>query len=347
MEQMTQEIMRLKTEVQQQKGMLWVFGEMMKAAYVSISFKELMATLVDMLMGILGVTSCYLWVKMDGVEMDNYTVFYKSIELNNEFKEKKHSAVPFILNKITKSEIFNKSDIKGPLIEGINTPSSRLAVPLYDFEKEKKFGILVVEHEEEFFFSDNIVAFFETLSVYITVRALSSKRIMKIAEQSTKDPLTGVYNRGYLAEAIEDMAHQYENIVVAIIDTDNFKVINDKMGHIVGDTVLRGLSHLAENLVIDYKGKVIRYGGDEFVIILPVCQEEALEILESFRKEVTYLNIAYHLSYPISVTIGVCGYPDIVGECGENLIKAADSALLRGKEQGKNKIILATKQDIN
>lgn len=341
-----EDISYLKQELQQQRGMLWLFGEMMKAAISVSSFKELMATLSDMLMGVMGVTTCYLWIKAGETQLDDYTVFYRSIEFNNEFTEKKHSSLPKILRELNETKAFNDSEIQNPLISGINRPASRLAVPMFDFGEHRRFGMLVVEHEEADFFTNNTIAFFETFSIYIASNAQNSKMLQRISEQSVKDPLTGIYNRRFLSTALENMSRVYKNITIAVVDTDNFKHVNDEQGHLVGDIVLKGIAQLASGLAKECEGEVIRYGGDEFVLLIPKRLEEALVVLEDFRQGTNYLKVAYGLATDISVTLGVCAYPELLDHCGEALIRAADNALLRGKVKGKNRIVLAEMEDM-
>lgn len=341
-----EEIDYLNLELQQQRGMLWLLGEIMKVAVDISSFKELMCVLTDMLMGVMGVTTCYLWIKIEDTDIDNYTVFYRSIEMGNEFKEKMHSSLPYCLSNLEESVAFSKEKIVNSIMKGISVPCSRLAVPMFDFGNNVPIGVLVVEHEEEHFFSNNTIAFFNTLSIYIASKAIYSNRMTQISEQSIKDPLTGAYNRRYLNTAIEMMKNEYDCVTVAIIDTDNFKTINDELGHVEGDVVLKGIAHLAQGLVKECKGQVVRYGGDEFVILLPLAKEEALQVLESFRIGVSYLKVAYSLDTNVSVTLGVCAYPEMLNDCGEALIHAADNALLRGKVKGKNRIVLVEKEDM-
>lgn len=340
------EINHLKLELQQQRGMIWLLGEIMKVANTISSFKELMSTVSDMLMGVMGVTSCYLWIRTSDTALDDYTVFYRSNQLNNEFKEKKHSSVPISLRNLNQSLAFSKENIDNTLISGIELPSSRLAVPMFDLANNERFGILVVEHEKEQFFTSNTITFFETLSIFIGSKALDEKNFALVAEQSIKDPLTGTYNRRYLSVALDEMKKKYDKVTVAIVDTDNFKMINDELGHIEGDVVLKGIAQLALGIAQECNGEVVRYGGDEFVILVPEGKEVAIDILESFRSGVGYLKIAYNMSTNVSVTLGACSYPEMINECGEKLIKAADNALLRGKVKGKNRIVLAEVQDM-
>lgn len=335
----------LQVELQQQRGMLWLLGEIIKAAINITEFKQLMSVLTDMLMGVMGVTTCYLWIKIENTKIEDYTVFFRSIELQNDFKELKYSALPKTLRNLKGSYVFEKSEIEDSLLGDISVPYSRLAVPLRNFKDDSIFGILVLEHEEEHFFTNNTIAFFETLSIFIASNAQNSKLLQSVAEESIRDPLTETYNRRYLNEALTNLEAKYANVTVAVVDTDNFKSINDELGHMEGDTVLKGIAQLAKGIVKDCEGEVIRYGGDEFVILIPRPLVEAVHILEEFRQSVHYLKVAYDLATDVSVTLGVCSYPEMLEDYSQ-IIRAADHALLRGKTRGKNRVVLASDEDI-
>lgn len=339
------EIAYLQMELQQQRGMLWLLGEIMKASINITEFKQLMSVLTDMLMGVMGVTTCYLWFKKENIKVEDYTVFFRSIELGSEFKEIKHSTIPLVLRKLSQSKVFMKSAIEEAFINPISVPCSRLAIPLRDFNDDSILGILVLEHEEENFFTNNTIAFFETLSIFIASKAQNSKLLQSVAEESIKDPLTETYNRRHLSKALERFKEKYEYVTVAILDTDNFKTINDVLGHAEGDMVLKGIAQLAKGTVRECDGEIIRYGGDEFVIIIPRPLSESRCVLEEFRKAVHYLKVAYDLSVDVSVTLGVCAYPEMIQDYNQ-IVKTADQALLKGKVKGKNRVILAENEDL-
>lgn len=335
----------LKQELQQQRGMLWLFGEIMKAAVSIASFKKLMSELTDMLMGVLGVTNCFLWIRVDNKNKDDYTAFFRSIELNNEFKEVKNSTIPTGLKHLHETYVFEYGEIENSLMKDISLPGSRIAVPLESFSEHEHFGVLVVEHGEKDFFTNATITFFETLAIFISSKAQNSWLLQSEAEKSVRDPLTEVYNRRHLGVSLKDLKTKYPHVTAAVVDTDNFKNINDELGHIEGDTVLKAIAQLARGIVQECNGEVVRYGGDEFVILLPCPLTEAIHILEEFRKSVHYLKVAYDLVVNVSVTLGVCSYPEMIGDYSQ-IIAVADRALLRGKAQGKNRVVLATEEDL-
>lgn len=336
----------LQTELQQQRGMMWLFGEIMKEAVGITSFKQLMSIITDMLMGVMGVTTCYLWIKREDINHNDYKVYFRSIEQDNYFRETISPQLPNGMDEIKDAYTFKKEEITSSLMEEIKVPYSRLAVPLKDFNSDTSFGMLVLEHEEEDFFSENTVAFFKTLTVYIAINAQNSRLLQTMTYQSLIDPLTGIYNRRKLEPTLAKIYATYQTLTVAIIDTDNFKSINDVLGHFTGDNVLKALAQLAKGSVKEYGGEVVRYGGDEFVIIFPLSLEDSLQILEEFRNSVYYIQVTHEITIPVSVTIGVCSTTNLNVK-PEEIVKVADHALLRGKVKGKNCIIIANTEDLN
>lgn len=334
-------IEQLESELQQQKGMLWLLGEIMKVANNINSFKELMKVLTDMLMGVTGVDACYLWA-YNGKRLK---VYLRSTQMKNEFKELSVTQPPEVIERCKETYMFSKEEIKEAMIVGGQIPGSRLAVPLVDFNNNDIIGALVLEHQQENFFTENNITFFETLAIFIASNTKNSTLYRTIAEQSERDPLTGVYNRRYLEKVLNKLINTIHEMTVAVIDTDNFKLVNDVLGHIKGDEVIRAVARIAKNHFEKFNGEIVRYGGDEFVILLPVPIKEATRVLSEFQQMIPSVPEIIDSGIPVTITMGVCGYPEMTRN-PEILIKAADRALLRGKEQGKNRVIIATKEDI-
>ncbi len=164
--------------------------------------------------------------------------------------------------------------------------------------------------------------------------------------QSIRDPLTGMFNRRYMEESfqreIRRALRKNDKIGVIMIDIDHFKNFNDLNGHPAGDAVLSGLGEF-------FKGQmrggdiVSRYGGEEFTLILPECSLEdagkrAVHLVEEARK----LRIQYHNRSlgAITLSMGVSAFPQH-GETAEDLLKAADIALYRAKQEGRDRVVLA------
>ena len=164
----------------------------------------------------------------------------------------------------------------------------------------------------------------------------------QLKEQTIRDPLTGLFNRRYLAEILDAEIARSErdnlHLSAIIMDVDHFKVFNDSYGHKCGDYVLQYLS----NLLLDNTRRgdtVCRYGGEEFVILMPkVGIDVAFDRAEAWREALASSTIRYdEQDLSIKISAGVACFPVSV-ESSEELIKAADKALYHSKENGRNKV---------
>ncbi len=166
----------------------------------------------------------------------------------------------------------------------------------------------------------------------------------KLQEQAIRDPLTSVFNRRFFAEALDkEVARAVRDgnpISVVILDVDWFKQFNDTYGHKCGDLVLQSLAGF---LVQNTRGGdiVCRYGGEEFVILMPnTTPEIALERAEAWRGLYQSTSTEYRgQSLTATFSAGVAGYP-AHGADGEAILYAADQALYQSKNEGRNRVTL-------
>lgn len=158
------------------------------------------------------------------------------------------------------------------------------------------------------------------------------------------DPLTGLGNRRAfdleLNEELRELRNQGRQFAIGFIDLDDFKQVNDRFGHELGDRVLRELAQLIRDACRS-TDLVARIGGDEFATLHPnASQEDALQVLERVR-----LQFFEHLrdkDWPVTVSMGVCACDDPGTEYHqEAILAAADQAMYEAKQRGKNQIRLA------
>jgi diguanylate cyclase (GGDEF)-like protein/PAS domain S-box-containing protein len=167
-----------------------------------------------------------------------------------------------------------------------------------------------------------------------------------LRSQSIKDPLTGLYNRRYLEEMLEReirrAVRSEQSVGVLMLDLDHFKNFNDTYGHDAGDAVLRETGAFLTRS-IRAEDTVCRFGGEEFVIVLPTANAEAAlargERICSKMRELTVLHQGLSLGR-ITVSIGVSGLP-AHGTSPAELLAAADAALYRAKRDGRDRVVVA------
>lgn len=164
----------------------------------------------------------------------------------------------------------------------------------------------------------------------------------ELQKLSITDALTGLYNRRYfqtqlnkeLSRRLRNKAH---NLALIMMDIDYFKRLNDENGHLVGDQVLTKLGELAQQSFRKHDIPC-RYGGEEFVVILPdTLIDQAILSAEQFRSliENTALCID-NKTIRFTISVGVAAVGEIGIDTAQNLIKAADTALYKSKDSGRN-----------
>jgi diguanylate cyclase (GGDEF)-like protein len=164
--------------------------------------------------------------------------------------------------------------------------------------------------------------------------------------QSTKDPLTGLYNRRYLQEMLDREIRRAirseQHLGVLMLDLDHFKKFNDTYGHEAGDAVLRETaSFLVRSIRVE--DFVCRYGGEEFVVVLPTADLRAAEAraerIRSKLRDLVVMHDGRSLGV-ITVSVGVAALPDH-GMSEKELLQAADAALYRAKRGGRDRVVVA------
>ncbi|MCW7754453.1 EAL domain-containing protein [Desulfobotulus sp. H1] len=162
--------------------------------------------------------------------------------------------------------------------------------------------------------------------------------------QTFHDTLTGLANRRMLTEELEKMIalarQRKEKLAVLFLDIDNFKNVNDSLGHLTGDHILKKITRRIAS-ILKAEEFLARFAGDKFVVISPMIQDSgtaaatALRIKNILKKPFSMKDREYFAS----LTIGIALFPDD-GENEESLIKNAETAMYRGKQTGKNSFAL-------
>jgi two-component system cell cycle response regulator len=184
-------------------------------------------------------------------------------------------------------------------------------------------------------------------------RIVTLERSLKEAYEEIKllsyiDPLTGVYNRGYLNERLSEeinRALRYRHpLHLVMCDIDHFKAVNDQYGHQAGDEVLKSFAGLMKGAIRQKVDLVARYGGEEFVLVLPETDASGAQIVaERLRKTVEEKSHQIKDKVVrITVSWGVSGFaPDQSRDkvTADFLLNEADECLMKAKQDGRNRVV--------
>ncbi|WP_223669888.1 sensor domain-containing diguanylate cyclase [Kangiella shandongensis] len=178
--------------------------------------------------------------------------------------------------------------------------------------------------------------------LFLIVRQLGLSRRLK--RQALTDSLTGVANRRYIEDYCQTILQQAKreqvDASIIVFDIDNFKQINDQYGHVMGDEVLKALSTFCQT-ILRQKDKLGRYGGEEFVVVLPQANlNNAYQVAERLRTGAEALTFGdKDKPFNVTISLGVAEFNQ--EETMDRLIDRADDALYRAKAQGRNRTLKA------
>lgn len=162
---------------------------------------------------------------------------------------------------------------------------------------------------------------------------------------ATVDPLTNIFNRRHITNILvmeTERCRRFSNIFsIAMIDIDDFKLVNDRHGHLVGDLVLQGFTRGIKDRLRQYD-VIGRYGGEEFLLVLPqLPKESSFGVVDRIRSHIEHLQMELenHLTLNVTASFGVASFP-LDAETPKDLLINADEKLYRAKKAGKNRVVV-------
>jgi diguanylate cyclase (GGDEF)-like protein len=205
--------------------------------------------------------------------------------------------------------------------------------------KETPIGLMALGSDRADAFSPEMARLLSTLSITIAVAADNARLYAQTRRIADTDPLTSLFNHRYMQDAVEAeirrSSRSHRPFALMMIDLNNFKAVNDTLGHPAGDQLLR---HGARLLIAACRktDSVGRYGGDEFIILLPETNaEQASALAERIQAAAAELSSAMPPGAPeVSLSIGIAVYP-YDSAVRQELIKAADRAMYEAKYDAK------------
>ena len=222
------------------------------------------------------------------------------------------------------------------------SPIAQAIIPLTHRSGSVGF-VLVRTNDPSRVWADSELMFLHTVADQITVAVQQVHLLTQLRQQALTDALTGCYNRRAFELQLERDLHlatrMRQPLSLIMMDIDNFKQINDRAGHDGGDTALR---IIAENLRAELRAvdTAVRFGGDEFAIILPQANVDgALIVAERLRKRVEQTEVPGYGR--MTASFGLATFPVHASSC-ETLVVSADRALYNSKHAGRNHVSAAT-----
>lgn len=195
----------------------------------------------------------------------------------------------------------------------------------------------------------------DELELRVLDRTAELERAMKnlelanreLAKLSVTDPLTRLHNRRYFDETLQAelsrAVRTTQSLALILVDIDHFKSINDTYGHLVGDECLKLVASALKQVVSRSTDLVARYGGEEFAVVLPsTCERDAMDLADRIRlaiEKLKFIHAGKRIS--LSASLGVAGRIPSSFDTPGRFITAADEALYRAKETGRNRVVAA------
>jgi diguanylate cyclase (GGDEF)-like protein len=241
-------------------------------------------------------------------------------------------------------------DSTAPCAHASGVESTYLCIPI--LAQGKTLGILHLQATDEApQLEASELSFKTTFAAQVGLSIANIKLRDALRTQSVRDALTGLYNRRYLEEVMDREVRRAsraaQSLGVLMIDLDHFKSFNDTYGHDAGDAVLR---EIGASLTKGIRAEdfVCRFGGEEFVVILPTADLAAsrarAERLRLKAKELTILHQGRSMGM-ITISVGVAVFPEH-GMSPKDLMAAADAALYEAKGGGRDQIVVASSKAV-
>lgn len=339
-----QEIEKKNIELNRVSSEMYTQSELLRYISSVLDIDELIGLVADSIIGAIGVDTCMLYVFDEGtneqfykvntvIEYDFLASFKSDIEMGvyDRFCE---AGKPYMDSSVDMLEY--------PFIQHREV-GSLIIVPLV--KSDDVYGLLIAEHHTKDMFNHNSMNFFKSIISQINIAINNANLYSKMEELAIRDGLTGLYNREHIQSIIIETIDRLEDnevLSLALLDIDWFKKINDTYGHLFGDEVIKAVSTIIQRIANDHGGHAGRYGGEEFLVVLPYKNLKNAEIIISdLHEEIKALDIMYKetTTVKVNISIGLSALPTIAKDV-EGLLHRADNAMYYSKNHGRGRLII-------
>ncbi len=267
-------------------------------------------------------------------------------------REALHRRIPLgegLLGQVARSgqmRIVRDTEAAGPGVEPPVLAGSTAAAALPILYAEQLLGVFYVEHSSPCDFSEEEILLLRTLADLVAGALHNALTFQKAQEQAITDGLTGVKTHRFFMEALsaewKRSTRAGRPFSLVLMDLDRFKFVNDFYGHLEGDQVLQRVGHILEQNC-RRSDVVSRYGGDEFVILMPETNiEQARQLASKLRAWIAADPLLREKN--ITASFGIASFP-IHGSTPQELIQVADASMYLSKHQGGNTVSTADRYD--
>ena len=336
------DLQRANKQIKEANEEMKVQEEIMRYIASSFDVPNIANQITDSIMSVKKLGFCAVYIK-EGVYLNKHPHCVVKTKIRNLEEKIKEQMEEIYSNMVEEGEteriIHDNPGEQLPYLKEVNINSIYIKV-LGD--KGNTYGLFMIGDSRRKLFEDNM-SFYNAIIAQYDI-AISNARIYNnMQHMARKDGLTGINNRIYFNELFKENAEKIVNdngcMSVALFDIDKFKNVNDTYGHLAGDEVIKRIASVTEEHIDEHDGFVCRYGGEEFVAVLPDRDIKAAEpiIQELFEKlcaqVVTYNEYEIHLS----VSVGLTAYPEVCDNT-EELLKRADWCMYYAKEHGRHQL---------
>jgi diguanylate cyclase (GGDEF)-like protein len=301
----------------------------------TLELDEVLHKIMAFLINSLNATDCCVFVETEDGEKK---YCYKK-EVENLIRVEKAVSK----KAIEEDQIITVRDISTRFgVSVVDNYNSMLSIPLK--HRDKIIGSINLYGKNFGEISDDSLNFMSVMRDQIALAVANAQRYGQVKELAVVDKLTGLYNRRYFAEMLDKRLEGEVNveqpIALILLDIDNFGHYNNAHGHPKGDELLRDLSRLIKTRTRD-EDVAGRYGGEEFVVLMPgLKSNDAMEAAKRIKNAVAEHKFEGGESQPggkVTISLGLVSCMDKVSS--SDLIKEADAALYKAKEEGKNRVM--------
>lgn len=336
------DLKRANKQIQEANEEMKVQEEIMRHIASSFDVTDISKRIVDSVMDVKNLVFCAVYIrgKVYHNKHRNYVIRSKNSEMDEMIKQH----IEEIYSSMIRTDEFEKTlndniDEELPFLSKFNINSVYIKVL---GNNEDRYGIFIIGDNRMNLFDDNM-SFYNAVTAQSNISITNAKMYNDMQHMARTDGLTGINNRVYFNQLFKETTSRIieENgcISVALFDIDKFKNVNDTYGHLAGDEAIKCIATVTEEYIDEYDGFICRYGGEEFVCVLPNRDiNEAKPIIRGLFEKLCEQVVVYNeFEIPLSVSVGLTAYPKPCDDI-EQLLKHADWCMYYAKEHGRHQL---------